>query len=382
MKITDIRTLCLSRPHEPERQWATAGVRVPKADCAVTVIETDGGLTGIGEPSAYGNPPAIRARIDELKTDLIGADPSSATVAMPGADGRPDAIPVAGVDCALWDLKGKIAGQTVAQMLTGESARPLERIRLYASAGVNYDWEDRPESVVDEAVEMAGRGFTAFKMRIGTEWAWADVTVERFTALLAQVTDAVAGRMELMLDGNCRLDEEQALFVGRALDEMGWTWFEEPIPGAQRDGYARLNEALDIAVTGGETMHHLDQVQPYLEEPAYAIVQVDAGICGITEGRRIGLAAHERGVPHCPHSWHNGLMAMANAALVAAHPAPRVLELNMAQGPLQWEILAAPPRIEDGHLVLPDGPGFGVELAEDLERRFPFIDGPWAESVR
>ena len=382
MKITDIRTLCLSRAHEPERQWATAGVRVPKADCAIAIVETDEGLCGIGEPSAYGDPPAIRTRVDQLKAALIGTDPAEASIAMPGADTRADAIPVAGIDCALWDLKGKIAGRRVSELLAAPGHTPLERIRLYASAGVNYDWEKRPESVVDEAVEMADRGFTAFKMRIGTDWSWAGVTAERMVQLLAKVTGAVAGRMELMLDGNSRLDEEQALHVGRALDEMSWTWFEEPIPGAQIEGYARLNEALSIPVTGGESMHHLDQVQPYLADPAYAIVQVDAGVSGVTEGRRIGLAAHERGVPHCPHSWHNGLMAMANAALVAAHPAPRVLELNMAQGPLQWEILAEPPRIEDGHLILPDGPGFGVELADDLEQRFPFIDGPWAEAVR
>ncbi|MFH1572306.1 MAG: mandelate racemase/muconate lactonizing enzyme family protein [Gemmatimonadota bacterium] len=381
MKITDIRVLCLSRAHEPERQWATAGVRVPKADCAVTVIETDAGLCGIGEPSAYGNPPTIRERTAALRAGLVGRDPAEVTVPVPGPGSRGDAIPAAGIDCALWDLKGKIAGQRVSQLLAGPGGRPLDRIRLYASAGVDYDWERRPESVVDEAADLAGRGFTAFKMRLGTEWAWARVTPERLVALLRQVTDAVGASMDLMLDGNCRLDEAQALYVGRALDEMGWYWFEEPIPGADLDGYARLNEALEIPVTGGESLWHLDQIRPYLDRKAYAIVQVDAGICGVTEGRRIGLAAHEAGVPHCPHNWHNGLMTMANAALVAAHPAPRVLELNMAQGPLQWQILAQPPVIEGGHLVLPEGPGYGVELAPELEKRFPYIEGSWANRV-
>lgn len=381
MKITDIRTLCLSRPHEPERQWATAGVRVPKADCAVTVIDTDEGLVGIGEPSAYGTPPAIRHRIDQLKAALIGRDPAEAAIDMPGPGARGDAIPAAGIDCALWDLKGKIAGRRVCELLAAPGHTPLERIRLYASAGVDYDWEHGPDSVVDEAVKLADRGFTAFKMRIGTEWAWAGVMPERLVRLLRQVTDAAGERMDLMLDGNSRLDEEQALYVGQALDEMGWYWFEEPIPGADVDGYARLNKALDIPVTGGESLHHLEQIRPYLDRKAYAIVQVDAGVCGVTEGRRIGLAAHEHGVPHCPHNWHNGLMTMANASLVAAHPAPRVLELNMVQGPLQWEILTEPPRLEDGHLVLPAKPGYGVELAEDLETRFPYIEGSWADRI-
>ncbi|MFC1526083.1 mandelate racemase/muconate lactonizing enzyme family protein [Candidatus Latescibacterota bacterium] len=381
MKITDIRTLCLSRPHEKERQWATAGVVVPKADCAIVIIDTDEGLQGLGEPSAYGTPPAIRQRVDELKADLIGKDPAELSLPWPEAGARTDAVPLAGIDCALWDLRGKIAGKRSRELLTGPDQVPLDRVRLYASAGVDYDWENRPESVVDEATRLAERGFTAFKMRIGTEWTWAGVTAERLVELLRKVTDAVGQRLDLMLDGNCRLDEEQALHIGKALDEMGWYWFEEPIPGAQIEGYARLNEALDIPVTGGESMHCQEQVEPYLEQKAYAIVQADAGVCGVSEGRRIGLRAHEFGVPHCPHNWHNGLMTMANAALVAAHPAPRVLELNMVQGPLQWEILAEPPHIEDGHLILPDKPGYGVELAADLEERFPYIDGPWAERV-
>ena len=381
MRIVDIRTLCLSRPHEPEKQWATAGVRVLKADCAIVVIETDEGLCGMAEPSAYGTPPVIRQRVDELKADLIGKDPSNVGLptAEPGA--RADAIPLAGIDCALWDLKGKIAGVRVSELLVLPDHQPLDRVRLYASAGVDYDWEDHPESVVEEADRLAGEGYTAFKMRTGTEWTWGHVTPGRFVRLLEQVTDAAAGRMELMLDGNCRFDEDQALYVGRSLDEMRWTWFEEPIPGAQIEGYARLNQALTIPVTGGESRWLLEQIEPYLDTGAYAIVQADAGMCGITEGRRIGLRAHEFGVPHCPHNWHNGLMTMANASLVAALPAPKVLELNMVQGPLQWEILRQPPAIEDGHLILPDAPGYGVDLADDLEQRFPYLEGSWANPV-
>ena len=88
------------------------------------------------------------------------------------------------------------------------------------------------------------------------------------------------------------------------------------------------------------------------------------------------------GIPLIPHNWHNGLMTMANAHMVAALPDPRLVELNMRQGPLQWEILREKPTIEDGHLVLLDAPGFGVELADDLEARFPYIEGPWGDPVQ
>jgi L-alanine-DL-glutamate epimerase-like enolase superfamily enzyme len=188
--------------------------------------------------------------------------------------------------------------------------------------------------------------------------------------------------MELMLDGNCRLTEAQALEVAQELDRLGFTWFEEPIPKDQIDGYARLAAAVDLPITGGESLTTLEQVRPYLERHAYDIVQPDAALCGITEALRIAETAHRYGVDVCPHSWHNGLMAMEHAHYVAALPNPRVLELCMIQGPLQWAILAEKPPIEDGYLVLPDAPGLGVSLAEDLAARFPYIEGHYAVQVR
>ena len=383
MKITDIRALSLSRRHEPEREWASATFHVRKADCSIVIVDTDEGICGIGEASAYGVPPVIKEKIDTIKPRFVGKDPAAALqeVAASAPDGtRDEAIPLAGIDCALWDLKGKMAGKKVCDLLS-DGRPPLDRVRLYASAGVSYDWDNHPESVVDEAVRLADEGFTALKMRVGTEWSWSGVTPQRFIELIRKVHAAVGHRMELMVDGNCRLQEAEALAIGEAMDEMAFKWFEEPIDGKNIDGYARLNAALNLPVTGGESLLTLDQIQPYLDRKAYSIVQVDAGVAGLSETWRVAMGAHEYGVRHCPHSWHNGLMAMAHVHMVAALPTPAVVELNAVQGPLQWEILREKPTIEDGHLVIPDAPGFGVELADDLEERFPYIEGSWAEGV-
>jgi L-alanine-DL-glutamate epimerase-like enolase superfamily enzyme len=91
--------------------------------------------------------------------------------------------------------------------------------------------------------------------------------------------------------------------------------------------------------------------------------------------------AQRYGVYLCPHNWHNGLMTVANAHLVAALPNPRVLELCMIQGPLQWAILAEKPVIQDGWLELPEKPGLGVELAQSLQERFPYIEGHYAVQI-
>jgi len=92
--------------------------------------------------------------------------------------------------------------------------------------------------------------------------------------------------------------------------------------------------------------------------------------------------AERYGVEFCPHSWHNGLMALANAHLVAAQAHPRVLELCMIQGPLQWEILAEQPALRAGWLDLPERPGLGADLAESLVERFPYIEGHYAVEVQ
>jgi L-alanine-DL-glutamate epimerase-like enolase superfamily enzyme len=310
---------------------------------------------------------------------MIGKDPRDPEIAVhPNDRSRSYDAAIAGIDCALWDLKGKIAGKRVCELLTEE---PLDRVRLYASSGCRYDWGDNPRQLIEEALEYIDMGYTAMKFRIGTDWSWDGVTVDQFLGLINELVEAVDGRMELMLDGNCRLTEEQAMPIAKELDRLGFAWFEEPIPADQMDGYARLCAAVEMDISGGESRTTLEQMKAYLDKKAYDILQQDAGVCGITECMHIAKVAYRHGVDFCPHSWHNGLMGMANGHLVAALPKPRVLELCMIQGPLQWGILAEKPVIENGWLVFPDKPGLGVDLAEDLEERFPYIEGHYGVQI-
>jgi L-alanine-DL-glutamate epimerase-like enolase superfamily enzyme len=370
--------------HEPDRQWVTSRYRTVKADCAIVVIHTDEDVVGIGEASAYGWPLKIREWVAWLAPALVGRDPADpAIVPHPNGGARAHDAAVAGIDCALWDLRGKLAGKRTAEVLAGNAGRSaLEKVRLYASSGCRYDWRDRPDQLIEEALGYIEQGYTAMKFRLGTEWAWDDVTVDRFLGLARELAQEVAGRMELMLDGNCRLDESQALMIAVELDRLGFTWFEEPLPKDQMDAYARIAKAVEMPITGGESLTTLEQFRPYLEAEAYDIVQPDAALCGITEAMRIAEMAARYGRDTCPHSWHNGLMALEHAHYVAALPNPRVLELCMIQGPLQWAILDQKPVIEDGWLVLPDAPGLGVDLAGDLEATYPYIEGHYALQVQ
>ena len=379
MKIARVETLCLSRLHEPERQWATHTFRVLKADCAIVVITTDEGLQGIGEACAYGVPSLIREWVDWLSPLLIDRDPRDPGI-VPHPNGRSARYDcaVAGIDCALWDLRGKIEGRPVSHLLKPNSQH---RVKLYASSGCRYDWRTNPNQLIEETLGYLDDGYEACKVRLGTHWAWDNVTTDRFIGLMRDLSSAVDGRMELMVDGNQRLTEDQALEIARELDRLGFAWFEEPIPQANIDGYARLNSAVDIPISGGEQFTTVEQFRPYLEKRAYDIVQPDMGWCGLTEGMRIAEMADRYDIDVVPHNWHNGLMTMANAHYVAALPRPRICELCMIQGPLQWDILADKPFIKHGWLEIPDRPGLGVSLSKNLEERFPYIEGHYAISV-
>jgi L-alanine-DL-glutamate epimerase-like enolase superfamily enzyme len=379
MKITKLETLCLSRMHEPERQWITARYRTVKADCAIVIIHTDEGLAGIGEASAYGVPSRIQEWVEWLSPSLVGHDPLDPTIyPHPNGKNRPHDCAVGGIDCALWDLRGKIEGKRVSELL---SDNPIEKVRVYASSGCRYDWRKRPEQLIEEALEYVDQGITAMKFRVGTDWIWDGVNVDRFLGLVRELAQAVNGRMDLALDGNCRLTEEEAMPIAVELDRLGFAWFEEPMPREYIDGYARLCAAVDLPITGGETFTTLEEFRPYLVKKAYDIVQPDAGVCGISELVRIAEMADHYGLKMYPHSWHNGLMAMAHAHAIAALPNSDILEVCMIQGPLQWGILAEPPRIKEGYLYLPDHPGLGVDVAANVAARFPYIEGHYAITV-
>jgi len=377
-----VSTLCLSRPHEPERQWFTATQRTVKADCALVVLETDEGLCGVGEASAYGVPTQIRDWVSFYTPDLLGRDIQEQNlIAHP--HGRPwgrwaHDCAVAGLDCALWDLRARAAGVSVLELLGGT---PVKQVKLYASGGCKYDWRDHPETLLEEVLGYVAQGYGVCKVRLGTHWAWDGVTVERFLELMRALHAAVGGRARLALDGNSRLTLEQALGVSRGIEALDFAWFEDPLPNDDVEGYLHLRAAVGLPISGGENWATLEQLRPSLEQGAFSFIHPDAGLSGLTEAVRIARAARRLGVGLRPHSWHNGLMALANAHLAAAFSHEPLLERNMLQGPLQWEILKNPPRIVNGALELPAGPGFGVELSPNLEERFPYIEGHYAVEV-
>ena len=321
MKITDIRTLCLSRPHELQNQWFSSTFHVEKADCPIVIIDTDANLQGIAEPSTYGDPPIIKERLDALKPTLIGRDPLDPDLVPPKPTGdRALHIVYAGLELAQWDLRAKAQNKQVAELIIplltpdAPNRTPRKTLRIYASGGVQYDWDDNPESVVDEAIALADRGFSAYKMRLGTEWGWSGITVARMLELLRKVTDAVGARMELMLEGNCRLDEAQAFAIGHFLDEAGWTWFEEPLPIHDYEGHRLLAEASSVKIATGENGYNLAHFKTLLDHKGASILNVDVSIVpGYDIAKDITDLAAQRGVSIAPHGCQELQLPLAAA---------------------------------------------------------------------
>jgi L-alanine-DL-glutamate epimerase-like enolase superfamily enzyme len=378
VSITAVRLIAASRMHDLNQQWVTDRYRSVKADAAVVVVETDDGVTGIGEACSYGNPLQIADWVRWFQPQLLGADLSDhGVVPRPTGSDTAHDYAVAGIDCALWDARARLAGVPVRTLLAAAS-KP--EVTVYASSGVRYDWRRRSEDLIDDVLACAAQGYPLVKIRLGTAWAWDEVTPERFLALFDRVQSESGPGLLFAVDANSRLSRTDALSLARGLGERGVQWFEEPLPKDDLVGYAQLNAAVGIKISGGESWRTAEQFRPFLEAGCYDIVQPDAGVCGLSEAARIGRLAAAHGADLIPHSWHNGLMIMANAHLVASLPNSPMVEECMVQGPLQWDMITGGTRVRNGRVRL-DEPGLGVEVNPDLAEKFPYVEGHYSVEV-
>jgi L-alanine-DL-glutamate epimerase-like enolase superfamily enzyme len=385
MKITAVRTLCGTRLHGVDEQWITDRYRSVKADIAVVVVETDGGVVGTGEACAYGNPLQIADWVRWCAAQLVDTDledlstlPRPTGTALDPVSPSAHDYAVAGIDCALWDARGKAVGRPVRNML---AADPDDTVEVYASGGVRYDWRADPHVLVDDVRSYADAGYRTVKVRLGTHWAWDGVTPEDFLRLLDRVRAEVGPDLRIAVDANSRLRRDEAAELAAGLHDRGVLWLEEPLAKDDLEGYTWLQSRTDLPISGGESFTTLEQFRPWLEAGAFDIVQPDAGVCGISEVMRIGRAAHAFDRRLVPHSWHNGLMALANAHAVAASPNSDMLEECMVQGPLKWGVLEGGSPVVDGTLKLSGAPGLGVEVIDDLEERYPYVEGHYSVEV-
>ena len=272
-----------------------------------------------------------------------------------------------GLDTAVWDWRGKQAGQPVVRLLGGVPG-PL---RAYASS---MKRDITPEDEAARFVKLRDeKGFTAFKWRVGAECGRdQDAWPGRTEAVVPVVSRALGDGIDKLVDGNSCYSPARAIALGRVLEDNGIGHFEEPCPYWEYDQTAEVRAALNLDVTGGEQDCEFSAWQLMIEHQSVDVLQPDVmylgGISRTLEVCRMGAKA---GLPITPHAANLGLVTMCTMHLLKAIPNPgKYLEFSIeGLDYYPWQdalFLGDPYRIENGCAFVPDAPGWGVEINPDF----------------
>ena len=324
-------------------------------------IYTDEGLTGVGECSGW--PSAIRTMLHDLEPVLVGEDPQHIErlwhkvklAAMGhGHVGTPLGGALAGIDMALWDIKGKALGQPVWSLLGG---KVRDRVPAYAHA-------DHP----DRARDLAERGFTLLKASSNSR---GEVDVERLFA----IREAIGDKVDLCLDakGAPWMGLQDAIALGHRLEPLRLAFYEEPLPPEAILDYPRLRQAVAVPIATGERYGFLGDFRTLFELGAVDVIQPDTGRTGgISQMRKMAALAEAFGGMIAPHSGSLGPVAEFPAVhLMAATPNCLAIERVEDDWPGREEVLTNACRAEGGSFAVPDAPGLGVDIVEAEIERHP-----------
>ena len=271
-----------------------------------------------------------------------------------------------GLDTAIWDLRGKLAGKPVAELLGG-SAGPL---RAYASS-MKRDISPRDEAERFKRLRQEF-GFDAFKFRVGAEVGrgqdeWPGRTEEIIPLIARELGPDVA----LLADANSCYAPARAIEVGRIMEANGMVHYEEPCPYWELEQTREVTEALDIDVTGGEQDWDLTIWKRMIEMRAVDIVQPDVSyVGGMCRTLRVAKMAEAAGLPVTPHSANLSLVTLFTMHLLRAiRNAGDYLEFSIEEAdyyPWQYGLFRNDPyRIVDGKATVTDEPGWGVEISPE-----------------
>lgn len=385
IKITDVKVTLLSGELPPEEQWYLDWIperyKAWKTDSILVEVFTDAGIKGIGGCTQYGGPAKIKRYMDEvIKPAIIGQNPFDIEFLTAGVIQRGPKVGWAGVDAALWDIIGKTKNTAVYKLLSLD--KPSHKVPVYASAGEMYDGDIWPNNLIAEALEMKDKGFKAYKFRPGTHWSVSGMTMSEYIDGVWEIRDAVGPDFGLIQECNAQWDMDQVMQFIPEAEKMKLIWIEDPTRrfGEQaRENYAKIKAALKAVKLsyGGDTVDNRFQYKEWIDRKAMDIVQPDAGVMGLTESWYVSHMAHLQGLQCAPHNWHGALLTIANASMAASIPNLIMLEINQTMNPLRTSLFKEPFVIKDGYFELPQGPGFGVEIIDNPEKKFPYLEGSY-----
>ena len=336
-------------------------------------LTTDTGVEGWGQTSTYNADITATIFHRQVAPWALGADALEIGALIDRIEEREHKYPgsyrcraLAGLDTALWDLRGKLEGKPVVELLGG---RP-RRLRAYASS---MKRDISPEAEAERMVRLRDdQGFDAFKWRVGAECGRdIDEWPGRTEAIIPRVARALGDRTAKLVDANSGFSPGRAIEVGRLLESEGISHYEEPCPYWRLEETKQVADALDIDVSGGEQDWDLATWARMIEMRAVDIVQPDIMYMGgLTRTLRVARMAAAAGLPCTPHSANLSLVTICTMHLLGAIPnAGKYLEFSI-EGPdyYPWQqglFLGDPFAIQDGCATIPAAAGWGVEINPD-----------------
>ena len=350
-------------------------------------VETDEGVTGWGECFGPGNIALANKAIVErvIQPMVLGMDPMDRDVIWHkvynlmrdhGQKGMP-LQSLSGVDIALWDIAGKVAGLPLHKLIGGAHRTCVP------CYGYGMMLRDEPVAALaarftDEAAAIKDAGFVATKMKTGFG-PKPDVT------LCEAVRRGVGDDFRFMVDANHAYTTSDAFYVGRALEELDALWFEEPIAPEDLDGYRELRAGLSVNISGGEAEYNRWGWRAILENRGLDIAQPEVcALGGISEYLRVLALCHAHFTPVINHVWGSAIAVATNLQLLAAmppipgglHPWEPMLEFDTTDNKFRDQLLTDPLDIQGqvkahaGRVAIPAGPGIGVEPDRDFMKHY------------
>ena len=385
MKVTKIQSHVLQ--YDLPEELGYSQQYYAKRTAHLVEVSTDEGITGWGEcfgpgPVAVANKGIVEGVIQPL---VLGHDPMDRDVIWHkvynllrdhGQKGMPMQS-LSGVDIALWDIAGKVTGQPLHRLIGGAHRSSVPAYG-YGMMLKRESLADHVARFKDEAAAILDMGFTATKMKTGLG-PKADVQ------LCAAVAEGVEGKGRFMVDANHCYTTSDAFFVGRALDEMGAYWFEEPVAPEDLDGYRELRAKLTTNISGGEAEFGRWGWRNILENRGLDIAQPEVcALGGISEYLRVLALCHAHFTPVVNHVWGSAIAVATNLHLLSAmpplpgglHPWEPMLEFDTTHNSFRDDLLLEPLNIQsqvkanDGRVAIPTGPGIGVEPDRTFIDRF------------
>lgn len=351
-------------------------------------LTTDDGAIGWGQTSTYNADITAQVFHRQVAPWVLGQPADDIQALIDRVEEKEHKYPgsyrcraLAGLDTALWDLHGRLAGKPVVELLGGKPGR----LRAYASS---MKRDITPEQEAERLVRLRDEfGFTAFKWRVAAECGRdIDEWPGRTENIVPTVARALGDGIDKLVDANSGYSPRRAIEVGRLLEEEGVGHFEEPCPYWHLEQTREVTAALSLDVTGGEQDWDLATWQRMIDLRAVDIVQPDVMYMGgLTRTLTVARMAAAAGLPVTPHSANLSLVTMCTMHLLGAIPnAGKYLERSIEGAdyyPWQQELfLGDPYRVEAGHVQIPSAPGWGVQINPAWLARAAHRCAAWSNS--